>query len=510
MKTLFMIGILIISATKDNIARGPYEPTVQSLSAYEAPEWFRDAKFGIYTHWGPVAVATAKMPAGQSDCWYGRYMYCPGLSGPLPPGGIPGRSTFEFHRKTFGDQSEFGFKDIIPLFKAERFNADEWADLFARSGARFAGAVVIHHDNFAMWDSDVTRWNAADMGPMRDLTGELEKAIHARGMKFVAAMHHAMTWFFYEQAYKYDGRDPQYADLYCEPHAEASPDLTKDWCQVEWTPVSERFVREWLDKCIEIVDKYNIDLLWHDAAMDKLPEQARLEMAAHFYNRSWERGIEPVLTYKGQDLPAGIATLDFERHAATEVLAAPWLTDTSVGRNFWYYDAGDADSFTIAELVRMLVEIVSKNGCLLLNVGPHPDGTISQKQKDTLLGIGQWLDVNSEAIYDTRPWKVFGEGPNMEGGGSDTAAHDAYSQQDIRFTARVGALYAITLAAPKDEVRVTSLGAAAGYANADVRSVQMVGSGAELQWRQEDDALVIEIPVDLPCDHAVAFRIALE
>lgn len=491
------------------IASGPFEPTVASLVQHQTPEWFRDAKFGIYTHWGPVAVATARMPAGQSDCWYGRYMYCPGLSGPQPSDRIPSRDTFEFHRRVFGDQARFGFKDIIPLFKAERFNADEWADLFARSGAKFAGTVVIHHDNFAMWDSQVTRWNAVQMGPKRDLTGELEKAIHKRGLKFVAAMHHAMTWYFYEPAFAYDARDPQYSDLYGDPHPQADPDLSKDWCQVKWTPPNERFVREWLAKTVELVDKYQPDILWHDAAMDQIPEPVRLAMAAHYYNRAAERKREVVLTYKGEDLPKGIAVLDFERHAAKEVLPTPWLTDTSVGRNFWYYDAGDAGAFTTTELVRMLIEIVSKNGCLLLNVGPHPDGTISQKQKDTLLGIGRWLQQNGEAIYGTRPWKVYGEGPNLSGGGSDsTVATLKYSSADIRFTSKGdNVLFAMAFDWPENsELLIRSLAKLPG-ARERISRVELLGRRGRLKWTQTAAGLRVRLPSEKSWEHALTLKI---
>jgi alpha-L-fucosidase len=477
--------------TMPAIAKGPFEPTIASLTKHQTPDWFRDAKFGIYTHWGPVAVATERQAAGQSDCWYGRYMYIPGLSGPQYHGSIPARTTFDDHRRNFGDQSTFGFKDIIPLFKAERFNADEWADLFEKSGAKFAGTVVIHHDNFAMWDSQVTRWNAVKMGPKRDLTGELEQAIHRRGLKFVASMHHAMSWFFYEPAYAYDAKDPQYSDLYCEPHSSANKDYSKDWCQVQWTPPSERFVREWLAKCDELVDKYKVDLLWHDAGMDHIPQPARLSMAAHFYNRAAEQKREVVLTYKGEDMPKGTANLDFERSGAHDILQRPWLSDTSVGKDFWYYDAGDANSFSTAELVRILVDIVSKNGCLLLNVGPHPDGTISQKQKDTLLGIGQWLKVNGEAIYGTRPWKVSGEGSNPA----------------IRFTEKGETLYAIVLGVPQVEVKISSLGKSSELSDKKVVNVKLLGLNNELGWRQENDALIVNIPKGLSGEHALAFRI---
>jgi alpha-L-fucosidase len=338
----------------------PFEPTVESLRKYTCPDWFRDAKFGVYTHWGPISVATAQMPPGEADTWYGRNMY------------RKQHPTFEFHKQTFGDQAEFGFKDLIPLFKAERFDADEWADLFVKSGARFAGPVAIHHDNFAMWDSRVTRWNSVGMGPGRDFVGELEKAIHARGLKFLAAMHHAMTWFFYEAAFQYDAGQPGYSDLYTEPHPPADPTFDTEWFETEWTPPSAAFGQRWLDLCCELTDMYSPDLLWHDAALNKLPEPTLLAMTAHYYNGAAKQGKEVVMTYKLDELPAGTAVLDYERGAAGDIIPSPWLTDTSVGRDFWYCDAGEANRFSVEELIHMLIDIVSKNGCLLLNVGPIP------------------------------------------------------------------------------------------------------------------------------------------
>ena len=499
-----------MSISNIELAKGPFIPTVHSLTNYIVPDWFRDAKFGVYTHWGPVSAATAKLPAGESDDWYGRYMYCPGLHRSLPSNRIRARRTFELHRDTFGDQTEFGFKDIIPFFKAEKFDAAAWADLFEKSGAKFAGSVVIHHDNFAMWNSSLTRWNAMNMGPGRDIISELEQAIHARGMKFVAAMHHAMTWYYYEQAYVYDARDAQYADLYCEPHPPADPDLSKDWHQVEWTPPSTRFVKDWLEKCQELVDKHEVDLLWHDAALDKLPESVRLAMAAHFYNRSIERGQEPVLTYKGLDLPAGTAVLDFERHAADSILQEPWLTDTSVGHQFWFYDSGDKDMYSIAELVRMLVEIVCKNGCLLLNVGPHPDGSISKKQTDILLGIGKWLKVNGEAIYGSRPWKIHGEGPHLNGGGSDNSAQTFYTQEDIRFTQKDDMLYAFVLGVPERDITINSLGRESVLLKTSIHKVSLLGSEQPVTWTQRDNTLVIRIPERLPNEYTLVFQISLK
>ncbi|GAG40401.1 unnamed protein product, partial [marine sediment metagenome] len=239
-----------------------FKPTWESLAKHETPEWFRDAKFGIYTHWGPVTVGAEDGPGGVQ--WYGCNMY------------KPNSPTFEYHRKRFGDQHQVGYKDIVPLFKAEKFDAEQWARLFAASGAKFAGPVAIHHDNFAMWDSALTEWDSMDKGPKRDITGELEKAIRKRGMKFIATFHHGFSWRYFEPSYKYDGADPKYAGLYCQAH---EPDA----------PPTQEFMEQWLDKVNEVVGKYEPDLIWFDFGLGNeqrnciRPEYQR-RMFADYYN----------------------------------------------------------------------------------------------------------------------------------------------------------------------------------------------------------------------------------
>ena len=363
---------------------GPFKPEWESLKQYRCPEWFRDAKFGIYAHWGPYSV-----PEFQTE-WYSHWMYQTGV-------------VHQFHVKKYGPVDKFGYKDLIPRFTGEKFNADEWAELYRQAGAQFAGPVAEHADGFAMWDSDLTRWNAKQMGPKRDIVGEMEKAVRKRGMKFVTTLHHSWLWAWYatplEEA---DVLDPQYEEFY-------GPVLPPSTFHIYPTPgPDEAFCTRWLEKTKEVISKYHPDLLWFDTKLYIIGESYRREMVSYFYNQAAQRAQPVVLTYKQQDLKAGV--LDLERTRMTTTYPAPWMTDTSIASDSWSYTT-TLQYYSATRLVHDLVDIVSKNGCLLLNVAPRSDGTIPQEQRERLLAMGRWLKVNGEAIYGSRPWRVFGEGP---------------------------------------------------------------------------------------------------
>lgn len=459
------------------IAAGPYRADWSSLKTHKDPEWFRDAKLGIYTHWGPVTVGAEDGPGGVQ--WYGKNMY------------EPKSPTFEYHRQKYGDQTKVGYKDMIPKFTAERFNADDWADLFARSGAKFAGPVAIHHDNFAMWDSRVTRWNSGDMGPRRDITGELERAIRARGLKFITTFHHGFAWQYFEPAFKFDGADPQHADLYTEPHEPKAPP-------------SRRFLDTWLAMVTEVLYRYQPDLIWYDFELEAVitPEHQQ-RMFAATYNWADGQRREIGVAHKHRSIHEHTGILDFERGREDRLVSYPWLTDTSVGP--WFHQKSEKFK-TVDQLVDVLVDIVSKNGCMLLNVGPRADGTIPDEGRQLLLGIGEWLLVSGEAIYGTRPWMVYGEGPTRQakGGGFSERADRDFTSQDIRFTTKGDALYAFALGWPENgEMTVRSLASAAGK----VTRVRLVGYPGELEWSQTAEGLVVKLPAQKPCEHAVAFDV---
>jgi alpha-L-fucosidase len=463
-----------------------YEPTWTSLTTYPLAQWFRDAKFGIYTHWGPYSV-----PAyGENGSWYPKKMY------------NPEKEEYRYHCKTYGSPEQAGYKDFIPLFKAEKFDADEWADLFARSGAKFAGPVAEHHDGFSMWDSKLTKWNSVAMGPKRNIVGELEKAIRARKMKYFCSFHHAFNWWFFPTAdKKYDCSNPEYAGLYSRPHPrEERPD--KEYLDI------------WKNKLIEVVDRYQPDMLWFDFCLGKIRESYRRDFLAYYYNQAekWDR--EVVVAYKAfkgwHDLPPMAGLIDFELGKMHELTPNVWLTDTSVDAGGHWSYVKDMGYKSVASLIHGLVDRVSKNGYLLLNVGPRPDGTIPKPAQDCLLGIGKWLEVNGEAIFGTTPWFAYGEGPTQqEGGGHFNEKNEPmFTAKDIRFTTKDNALYAICLGQPGDQVTIGSL---KRLYPEDIVSVRMLGAGHDSIWRWDsDDGLIINVPRKTPSEHAVAFRVTLK
>lgn len=484
--------ICLITAMPIAAGQGPYTPSWGSLARWQTPEWLKDAKFGIYTHWGPISYANRHSLAAQG--WYARRMY------------DPNRKEFAYHRKWFGDQKTVGYKDIIPKFKAEKFDANQWAEIFAAAGARFAGPVAIHHDNFAMWDSKVTRWNSKNMGPKRDITGELAKAIRARGMKFFASFHHSFTWMYYEKAYQYDAADGKNADLYAEPHKE-SPPRTPGVKPRLGEPASENFLRLWRAKFLEVVDKYQPDLVWFDMGFGwVIPEKLRQQVVADYYNRASAWGREVAFIYKHDAVDPAAGVLDFERGRAGDTRPLLWMTDTAVGP---WYNHKDPDYKSVDRLVDTLADIVSKNGVMLLNADPDGEGRIPPPVEERLRGIGKWLDVNGEAIYDSRPWKIFGEGPTRNAGGTFSEQNEKpYTALDVRFTTKGEVLYAIVLGWPDaGEISITSLGSNLRLYTREIAGISMLGSSARLEWTRDKDTLRVKFPATPPCENAYVLKI---
>jgi alpha-L-fucosidase len=470
---------------------GPFSPNWDSLRHYQVPAWYQDAKFGIFLHWGVYSV-----PAFGNE-WYPRNMY------------KEGTPEFAHHIATFGPQLKFGYKDFIPMFKAEHFDPKAWAELFRQAGAKYVIPVAEHHDGFAMYDSGLSDWCAAKMGPHRDTTGELAQAVRAAGLHFGVSSHRAEHYFFLNTGREIDSdvRDPRFAAFYGPAHAGVTDKNGLHW---QGGHPDRAYLDDWIARVAEMVGKYQPEIVWFDWWIETKEFEPYLQrLAAFYYNDAARRGATAAINYKFNAYPPGAAVLDIERGQSDQILPRFWQTDTSVSIKSWGYI--DNDTFRTPEsMVQQLVDIVSKNGALLLNVGPKPDGTIPEQAKNVLLAMGRWLAVNGESIYGTRPWKISGEGPTKVVGGSfhDTATKP-YTSRDIRFTTRDGLLYAIALAWPQDgQIRIQSLARGSKVMDAEIADVQLLGSSDKLKWMRDSDGLEIEMPTARTGEFAWVFRIA--
>ena len=478
-----------------------FEPNWESIKKnYKDPEWFNNAKFGIFIHWGVYSV-----PAFGSE-WYPRQMYMDTatFTAQLDLQTKGPNATFLHHKEKWGDQKEFGYKDFVPMFKAEKFNAREWIDLFKRSGAKYVIPVADHHDGFAMYKSNTTRWNAVNMGPKRDVLGELFKEGREQGLIMGASSHYAFNWSFYNKKDYFDTVDPEFADLY----SPKGKNLEE--------PVSDAFKKMWWDRTTDLIDNYQPDVLWFDFYLD-IPDYAdyRPKIAAYYYNKGIEWGKEVVINDKNlfhEAFPEGTVIYDLERGKLPGIRELPWQTDTSIGKNSWSY-VSDWDSKDANSLIDDLVDIVSKNGNLLLNVGPRADGIIPDDQKEILLQIGDWLAINGDAIYDTKYWKTYGEGPTKVTGGymSEHKGDKGFTAQDIRFTQKGDKLYAILLAWPKNgKVVISSLSTTNELAKGiNIKNIELLGSTNTIKYTQSENGLTIEDLGKKSGDFAHVFEITL-
>jgi alpha-L-fucosidase len=461
-----------------------YTADWQSLQSYTIPEWFRDAKFGIFIHWGVYSV-----PEFGSE-WYPRNMYQPHSEDSNDA------KVFTHHIATYGPQDRFGYKDLIPLFKAQYFDADKWADLFKRAGAKYVVPVAEHHDGFAMYKTSLSRWNAAEMGPKRDIIGELSEAIRRKGLIFGLSSHRIEHWWFMNggRTFNSDVNDEVYKDFY-GPAMQETDSMTPE------------YMNDWLLRCTELTNKYHPQLFWFDWWIGVQPRfQPYLKsFASYYYNQGlqWNKGV--VINYKYNSFPPGVAVLDLERGMLNGIRDTAWQTDDAVGFQSWGYIKGEKYK-SPQYLIDELVDIVSKNGNLLLNIGPRSDGIIPIEQQQLLLSMGAWLSVNGEAIYGTRPWKDYGEGPteNASGPFADSKIKP-FTAADIRYTTKKDTLYAITLKLPDGDTRMQKLGTDAG--NGHIVSVKLVGSAEKLKWTQGKDALVIHPAAHYPSTYAAVYKI---
>ena len=487
-----LIALLLFACTIfTSEAQKKYDNTWESLKTYKVPEWWKNMKFGIYFHWGPYTV-----PAFDTE-WYSHHMYTKG-------------SKFEkYHNMVYGTTDKFGYKDFIPQFTGEKFDADEWAELFKEAGAQFAGPCAEHADGFAMWDSKLTEWNSVKMGPKVDVVAEMQRAIKKRDMKFLITYHRHWLYGWYPTWDKStDAGDPQYAGLY-GPYTPKGTFENQDirGFKAGYTAI-DSFCKEWYDRLVELMNNYDPDIIWFDNKCSIIDEKYRRTFLADFYNKGLERGKDVVFTYKFLDYPEGTAVLDLERARMSEKKDFSWLTDDSIDWSAWC-DVQNPNYKTTNRLLDFLIDVVSKNGAVLLSVTPSARGVMPIGVQERLREMGAWLKLNGEAIYDTRPWVIYGEGPQKitEGHLSEHKNAEAVAQ-DIRFTTKGKQLYATSLDWPKDgKIVIKSLSTKANYLKAPVKKVSMLGSNEKIDFKQTAEGLVVTFPSVKPCEHAFVLKI---
>ena len=500
------------------VAPGPFQPTWESLSAYEVPDWYRDAKFGIWAHWGPQCQP-------EMGDWYARRMY------------MEGDPAYEFHVERYGHPSEFGFKDVINEWKAEEWDPEALVALYKRAGARFFAAMANHHDNTDLWDSTYQPWNSVAVGPKKNIIAGWEKATRDAGLHFAISCHGDRAWSWYQVAQgsdeegplagvPYDGRmtrsdgeglwweglDPQ--DLYAQYH----PQGDYEWTLEGEPPVDPAYVQKYFNRIIDLIDKHNPDLLYFDDTI--LPiypvSDIGLRIAAYLYNTNLARNgtLEAVLTGKGLEPEHRQALVyDVERGVTQGGETLPWQTDTCIGS--WHYERRLFDEHgykTSGQVVRMLVDIVSKNGNLMLSVPLRGNGSLDADEVGIVEGIGEWMAANGEGIYATRPWQVYGEGPSVDnppppgrfGGARDV---QEYTAEDIRFMSKADALYAFVMAWPENgRATIKSLAQGSEHFPREIARVELLGAGP-VTFARDGTGLVVELPETRPNDYAFGLKI---
>lgn len=493
MKTPFLIltfAFLVACQSKQQEVP-KFEENWASLARHnEEPEWFKDAKLGIYFHWGVYSV-----PA-FGDEWYPRKMY------------FKDTKEYAHHLEKYGDPLEFGYHNFVPMFNAENFNPEEWAALFKKAGARFAGPVAEHHDGFSMWASKATPWNSLDKGPHRDITGELEKAIRGQGMKFITTFHHARNL----QRYADKPDEKEFWDSHF-PYIEGTH-LASDDPELKYLygniPESEWVETVWFGKLKEVIDNYQPDIIWFDGWLDKIPENYLQKFCAYYFNEAVKSDKEVVVVRKHEDLPLECSIIDLEKSRMNRLEEKTWMTDETLSTWSWCYTEG-LEIKPAADVLHVLIDIVSKNGVLLLNISPMANGTIPADQQDVLLKMGEWLDKYGESVYDTRPWYTYGEGPTKEPEGHFKHHQEflklKYSANDIRFTTKGENIYATVLGWPDKDLLLKSFAKDSLPSEIRIKDVSMLGYDHEVKWNLMDEGLFISVPSDTIDVMANVFKI---
>ena len=519
--------IIQVTTNAEPIAVGKFEPSWESLSQYQAPEWFRNAKFGIWAHWGPQCQPE------QGD-WYGRGMY------------DEGSEQYKWHTAHYGHPSKAGFKEVIKDWKAENWDPEKLVALYKRAGAQYFFAMANHHDNLDLWNSKYQEWNTLRVGPQKNILDGWAAAARRFSLPFGLSVHASHAWTWFETAQRsdkngpfagipYDGKltkangkgtwweglDPQ--ELYAQDHelSKGSEDIKSLWSQWDWNNgasiPSPEYCQKFYNRTMDLINLYKPDLLYFDdTGLPLYPvSDAGLKIAAHHYNTNMTKHqgkLEAVLLGKVlTDQQKQCMVWDVERGAPDKIQDKPWQTCTCIGD--WHYKRSIFDNGwykSAKTVIQMLVDIVSKNGNLLLNIPVRGDGTIDEKEIAILEDIARWMDVNKESIFDTRPWKVYGEGPVAELNNPVNAqgfneGKVKYSDKDIRFNQKDKVVYATVMDVPATAITIKQLGK--DKKNGSVKDITLLGSKEKIKWKQLADALVIEKPGFMPNNIALVFKI---
>ena len=486
-----------LNQIEDVIEKGKYKDNWQSLANHKTPDWYYKGKLGIFIHWGIYSV-----PAYGNE-WYSRSMYDKKCK------------EYLYHRKNYGPQNKFGYKDFIPMFKGEKFNADKWLALFKESGAKFVMPVCEHHDGFAMYDTQFNRWNATKMGPCRDVIGEIKSACEKQGLTFCASSHRAEHDFFMNMGKTIDSdvNDEEYQDFYgpavhC-PEFDGNT-LHKTTANTYSIGASKEWLEDWLVRTCELIDKYQPADLYFDWWIHNHSFKPYLKkLCAYYYNRADEWGKEVTVNYKHEAFAPTVATFDVERGALTDISPIPWQTDTAIGKRSWGYTKNN-EFKSARHIITDLIDIVSKNGMLLLNVGPKADGTITDEETAVLKQLGAWLKLNGEGVYNTTFWKTFGEGKvNNKAGFFQDSSEKKFTNKDFRFTYKNGYIYAFQMRPNGKDAVIKTLKKKNGP-DFIIKNITLLSTGEKLEFERSNIKLTVKANSCFSDNYPICFKIEIE